>query len=119
MRRIIVIIIALIFIFVSCNKTNTKNVKYVATSSISAYNLQYMNDKNELIEVEVWPESAQDQWSYSYLAEEGDIVYISGRYNDINSSLKLMIVVDGKVYKQASNEADTLSYLIVSGTIPY
>lgn len=118
MKKLLPIFIISLLIY-SCTDTNKKSVKYVSTSAISAYNLQYLNENGELINKEVLPESAQDVFSYSYLAEEGDIVYISGNYKDINSALKLMILIDGKVYKQAQNKYDTISFLTVSGTLPY
>lgn len=119
MKYLIPIASMFIILSISCSKTNKKKVTYIATEAISAYNLQYLNDENELTEIEVIPQSAQDQWVYNYIEDEGEIVYVSGNYRDINSSLKIMILIDGKVYKQASNEADTLSYLTVSGTVPY
>ena len=119
MHKTILIFITLFIIFTSCSNTNSKKVTYVATGAISAYNLQYINDKNELITTEVSPQSAQDKWTYTYIDDEGELVYISGNYKDINSSLNMMILIDGKIYKQGSNEADTLFYLTVSGTVPY
>ena len=103
----------------SCIDNNQKKVVYIATGSVSAYNLQYLNANGELISTEVVPESAQDRWTYEYMVDDGDIVFFSGYYKDINSSLNLMINVDGKVYKQISSSHDTLSILTVSGTIPY
>jgi len=50
---------------------------------------------------------------------KGDIVYLSGKYQDISSSLKLSIKIDGKIYKEQYSEGDTVNYLVVSGTIPY
>ncbi len=119
MYKIIFIITTLFILFTSCSNTDRKKITYVTTGAISAYNLQYINDKNELISTEMLPQSAQDQWVYNYIADEGEIVYVSGIYKDINSSLNIMILIDGKVYKQASNKADTLFYLTVSGTVPY
>ncbi len=119
MKAITGLILVAIFFLASCSDTNKKNVKYLATGSISAYNLYYLNENNELTKVEVVPQSTQDQWSYSLIADEGDIVYISGNYKDINSSLKIMILVDGKIYKQSTSKSDTLSNITVSGTIPY
>ena len=119
MHKIIIIITALFTLFTSCSNTDRKKITYVTTGSISAYNLQYLNEKNELIKTEITPQSTQDQWTYSYIEDEGEIVYLSGIYNDINSSLNIMILIDGKVYKQASNKADTLFYLTVSGTVPF
>mgnify|MGYP006883058655 CR=1 FL=1 len=119
MKTLFIISIVILLLTSSCVDTNQKNVKYVATGAISVYNLQHLNENNELVTLEVVPQSAQDQWSYQYIADEGDILYLSGNYKDINSSLKVMILIDGKVYKQASNKSDTLSFLTVSGTIPY
>jgi len=119
MKKILIPIISILFVLTSCTDTNKKNVKYMATGAISAYNLQHMDSNSELTNLEFVPQSAQDIWSYSYIADEGDIVYLSGNYKDINSSLKLMILIDGKVYKQASNTADTIAFLTISGTIPY
>jgi hypothetical protein len=118
MRKLSIITIVLLVSLSSCSDINKKSVKYVATGAISAYSLQYLNDDNELVKTEIVPQSAQDQWTFDYLADEGDIVYLNGNYKDINSSLKLMILVDGKVYKQASNTFDTIGYLTISGTIP-
>lgn len=119
MNRITITIFILIMFLASCSKTSTKKVTYISTGAVSEYKLQYLNDKNELVTTEVTPQSAQDQWVYNHLKDEGEIIYVSGNYKDINSSLKIMILIDGKVYKQASNEADTLFYLTVSGTVPY
>ncbi len=119
MKYLIFLFTGLIILASSCSKTDKNQVSYIATGAISEFSLQYLNQNNELIKIEVTPQSAQDEWKYNYISDDGEIVYISGNYRDINSSLKLMILIDGKVYKQASNEADTLGYLTVSGTVPY
>lgn len=118
MKKILSIIV-IVLVTLSCSKENTKSVCYLATGSISDVNLDYLSESGEMMSISISPQSAQDEWKYSFAADQGDIVYISGYYNDINSALKLMILVDGKVYKQASNEADTINYLTVSGTIVY
>lgn len=112
-------IIAIVLVISSCAKESTKSVSYVATGSISDVYLEYLSSTGEMSSILVSPQSAQDEWKYSFTADQGDIVYLSGYYKDVNSALKLMILVDGKVYKQASNEADTIYYLTVSGTISY
>jgi len=119
MKHITLLIFGLIILSTSCSSTDKKKVTYIATDAISEYSLQYLNKNNELTKINITPQSAQDEWNYNYIADDGDIVYVSGNYRDINSSLKIMILIDGKVYKQASNEADTLGYLTVSGTVPY
>ncbi len=109
----------ILFAAFSCSDVNKRSVKYISTGAISAYNLQYLDANGEMIKTDIVPQSAQDKYSYGFMAEDGDIVYISGNYKDINSALKIMILVDGKIYKQAQSISDTLSFLTVSGTIPY
>lgn len=119
MKNSIFYLFTIMFLTLSCQQENQVKVKYVVTDAVSAYNLQYLDAQGELMSETIFPESAQDQWHFEYMADEGDIVYVSGNYKDINSALKIMILLDGKVYKQASNEGDTLNYLTVSGTVPY
>lgn len=119
MRRILVLVIAMGLFLSSCEQSHDTKITYLATEAISAYKLQFMTDQGGLQTDSVFPESAQDQWKYEYMAKEGDIVYVSGNYKDLQSALKIMILINGKVYKQASNEGDTLKFLTVSGTVPY
>jgi hypothetical protein len=119
MIRNILYAILIILLLSSCNKTNQKKVTYMATGAVSAYNLQYLNDQSVLITASVEPQSAQDVWKYDFMSDEGEIVYISGIYKDINSALKIQLLVDGKVYKQGATQGDTLKYLVVSGVVPY
>ena len=119
MRSLIVTIIAITFIISACSKNNQVKITYQASDAISEYSLYYTDAVGNLKEVRVVPQSAQDKWSISYAGEEGNIVYLAGKYADINSGLNLLIKLDGKIYKQASNEGDTLKYLTVSGVVPY
>ena len=114
MMKNTLILLTLIALF-SCTRNDQVKIEYVATSAISEFNIFYLNPGGELQHEVVKPKSAIDMWSYSYFGEQGDVVYISGRYTDPNSSLKLLIKVDGKIYKQAQNEGDTLRFLTVSG----
>lgn len=119
MRKTTILFAVLVVVISSCTQQNQVKVTYETTSAISEYNLYYMTPEGDLTSDQISPESAQDVWKYSYFAEEGDIVYVSGKYGDINSALKIIIKVDGKIYKQASNEGDTLKFLTVSGVVPY
>ena len=111
----------MIFIMMSagCQRNDGVKVEYEATGAVSEYSLRYLDNSGTLQDTLVHPQSNQDKWTFRYMAEQGDIVYISGIYKDPGSGLKLMIKLDGKIYKQAANEGDTLKYLIVSGVIPY
>jgi hypothetical protein len=118
MRFLVIHLLAIGLILSSCSKNDQVTVTYETTGAISAYSLQYL-EQGEMSQQEVIPQSAQDKWKTQFTAEMGDIVYISGKYNDPESALKVLIKVDGKIYKQASNQGDTLRYLVVSGTIPF
>ena len=59
------------------------------------------------------------KWKYEFIAEEGDIVFVTAIYKDITSAITIQILVDGKVYKQGSSTQDTIRYVTVSGTVPY
>ncbi len=118
MKKIIIIFISII-LFAACEKRTDKMVKYIATDATADYSLTYRNAAGELISENITAESKEDQWTHSFAAEEGQIVYLSGIYQDITSSLKLMVMIDGKIYKQAASIGDTVSYLVVSCTVPY
>ncbi|OYT11477.1 MAG: hypothetical protein B6I19_11305, partial [Bacteroidetes bacterium 4572_114] len=100
--KIIILVILGIFIFSSCEKREEKKVEYRASNAISNYQISYRLPSGELITETIEAISQQDIWSYSFIAEQGEIVYVSGNYKDINSSLKITILVDGKAYKQSS-----------------
>lgn len=107
-----------LFMLFSCNKYSEKSVTYLATDALSDYTLQYLDEFGALHTILVKPASAKDVWKWETIKNEGDIIYLNGKYNDVNSALKLMILINGKTYKQASSIGDTVRYLVVSGTIP-
>jgi hypothetical protein len=109
--------VGLLMLF-SCEKQEDVTVKYIATNAVSEFHLSYRLPSGALQSENITASSIQDQWSYSFTAQQGDIVYLSGNYKDINSGLKLLILMDGKVYKQASTVGDTINFVIVSGVVP-
>ena len=119
MKNTIILIIISIITFTACEKREDKMVKYVATDATSDYTINYRDESGTLQTQTISAESAQDKWNYSFKLDQGEIVYLSGKYNDINSALKLTIYIDGKVYKQSNSIGDTLKYLTVSGVVPY
>jgi len=119
MRNIVFLFTLWLLILTSCKRNNEVMVVYEATGAISEYILHYLDNNGILLDTLVRPQSRQDKWNVQFMGEQGDIVYISGIYKDPESGLKLMIKLDGKIYKQASNEGDTLKYLTVSGVVPY
>jgi len=119
MKKLTILIIIVTAIFTSCEKRENKQVKYVATDAISDFTIQFRDATGDIQSETIAAESAQDKWQKSFILEQGEIVYLSGKYNDPSSSLKLIIYVDGKIYKQGSSVGDTVKYLTVSGVVPY
>ncbi len=119
MKKLFYLTSITLLILSACAKQNGKRVTYRAANAVSEFKIQYYDENNMLQSSTVYPESTQDIWQKEIIKEQGDIVYLSGKYNDINNSLKLQILIDGKVYKQAESKGDTVKYLTVSGTIPY
>ena len=113
------LILILGMLFFSCTKDQQVKVTYESTAAISVYNLYYRDSDGTLQQTTVEPQSAQDKWTYSFAGEQGDIVYFSGNYKDPNSALKMLIKIDGKIYKQGSNDGDTIRFLTVSGVVPF
>lgn len=103
----------------ACEKREQKQVKYIATDATSEFAITYRNESGNLVKQTVQANSAADRWEYYFVAEQGEIVYASGNYKDISSALKIMILIDGKVFKQAATRSDTVRYVTVSGVIPY
>jgi len=118
MKRILFLLLP-VFIMMSCAKNMEKQVVYEVSGAISAYKLSYLDKTDNLVSININPESIQDVWLYQFVAEEGDIVYVSGRYKDENSALHISIKIDGKIYKEGFSVGDTVKYLTVSGVIPY
>jgi hypothetical protein len=118
MKKLIFLSIILIS-FSACEKRETKRVEYIATDAVSAYKIAYQNEAGVVVSETVEANSGTDKWKYAFMAEQGDIVYASGNYKDIGSALKVMVLIDGKVYKQAATRGDTVRYVTVSGVVPY
>lgn len=102
-----------------CHKRDDKMVTYLVTSDATEIALQYRDGTGLLQKTTLHPAGGQDEWRHSFAAEQGDIVYLSGKYEEGHATLKLMITIDGKIYKQAQSTGDTIKYVTVSGVVPY
>ncbi|MBL7139011.1 MAG: hypothetical protein ISS17_09580 [Bacteroidales bacterium] len=118
MKKIILVLLVT-FTCIACEKNEDIPVRYQATDAVAGFTVTYRNNAGDLITEEVTVASAEDEWNFSFKAKKGDIVYLSAIYKEITSGIKLAILIDGKVYKQASSQYDTINYVIVSGTVPY
>lgn len=115
----ILLMLSVLFLSEACQRDNRVKIDYEATEAVSEYTLSFKDESGALKTIVVEPAGKEDKWNYSMMAEEGDIVYISGKYNDAGSSLRLRIMLDGKTYKEGYSTGDTIKYLVVSGVVPY
>lgn len=103
----------------SCTGSGDHAVNYRITGSSSGYYLRYLDKDNNLVYDTISSASAEDAWIYGFDASEGQMVFLSANYKDVTSALRVQVLIDGKVYKQAYSKNDTISILTVSGTVPY
>jgi hypothetical protein len=109
-----------LILLVACDKEDQKiMVKYRVSNAFAATTLSYRNADDQLIKETVNFESAEDIWQIGMEKKRGDIVYLSAVYEDSTSSVRLEILVDGKIYKSGSSVQEPFKYLTLSGTIPY
>lgn len=113
------LLVLIIGALAGCHKRDDKMVTYLVTSDATEIALQYRDESGLLQKIALQPAGGQDEWRYSFVAEQGDIVYLSGKYEEGLATLKLMITIDGKIYKQAQSTGDTIKYVTVSGVVPY
>lgn len=111
-------LIVILSIAASCSKTEHP-VTYRITDAISGFDVNYRDASGNLVSERVETQSGEDTWSYGFMAEEGDIVFVSARYKDPVSAIKVQVMIDGKVYKEGTSNGDTVRYVTVSGTVPY
>jgi hypothetical protein len=115
--RFLIFITVSLFLL-SCNKETERMVTYRITDSVSGFDVRYYNQSGTLVSEKVPTQSALDVWNYSFPSEDGGIVFVSANYKDPQSAIKVQIMVDGKIYKQAASKNDTISFITVSGVIP-
>lgn len=119
MKKLILTVVVTLMLL-ACEKEDASiSVKYEVSNATSGTQIAYRNASAALISEWVEFESLQDTWSHSMMLEQGAIVYLSAMYMDSASSVKVRILVDGKIYKEGSSNNEPEKYLTVSGTIPY
>jgi hypothetical protein len=120
MKKLVYISLGIVLVIVTaCQKDAEHAVVYKITRSVSGFDVNY-RDANGILQMEqVQTQSAEDVWTYKFEGTEGDIVFVSGTYEDPESAILVQILIDGKVMKEGSSSGDTTRYVTVSGTIPY
>jgi len=112
------LLILIMMLAVSCRKEE-HSVLYRVTEADSGFDLNYRDASGKLVKTNIETQSSEDEWTYGFMAEEGDIVFVSARYKDPESAIKVQVLIDQKIYKEGSSNGDTVKYVTVSGTVPY
>ncbi|HRY99406.1 MAG TPA: hypothetical protein P5550_10165 [Bacteroidales bacterium] len=114
-------LILLLALMGACEKPlDMKMVKYFITDSDAGFTVTYTNEKGEKqAPLPVVTASQDEEWEMEFMAEAGTIVYLSVLDTVPESFTRVMIYVDGKVYKQGVRNEDPTKPVVVSGTIPY
>ena len=104
----------------ACDKEDAAiKVTYEVSNAYADTEITYRNIDKQVITESVAFESGEDTWRYSMESMQGDIVYLSARYMDTASSVKLRIIIEGKTFKEGSSNNEPDKYLTVSGTVPF
>ena len=120
MNKIFIVLLSiLLMLTIGCEKESKQKVTYRITNSVSGFEVNFLDDENVLRNEKIFTQSEEDIWLYSFYALKGDIVFVSAIYKDINSALKVQVLLNGKVFKEGSSISDTTNYVTVSGTIPF
>ncbi|HNS17855.1 MAG TPA: hypothetical protein PKI34_08545 [Bacteroidales bacterium] len=119
-RHLLVLSILAIIPLISCNKAIQEvTITYSITDSDSGFDVRYRNDEGNVVFEKVSTDSESDVWKYTFEADPGEILFISANYYDVNSKIKVRIMLDGKIFREASSRYDTSNFVVVSGTVPY
>ncbi|MBU2652196.1 MAG: hypothetical protein KKA81_14805 [Bacteroidetes bacterium] len=109
----------ILFLLVSCEQDRKKDIVYQVSNNSNGFLVHYRDSNGQLIKNGVDVQSKEDVWKYSFEADEGDIVFVSAKYDNPTDGIRIMILIDGKTYKQGSSLYDTLNFVTVSGTVPF
>lgn len=118
MRKSILFFILFAIAFMSCSKEEEVSVEYRISNGYGNTYIWYQLEDN-VRAAELDFESAEDVTIFNLTALAGEIVYLSASYPDSASSITLEILLDGKVFKEATSQNKPNEYLTISGTIPF
>ena len=106
---------------VSCEKdVEQKKVMYLVTDSVQGFSVSFTGpDGAKQPAQNVAMASEEDEWTYTFMTDPGSVVYLSVTDTLPDSFVKVMIFIDGKVYKQASRDDIPEKPVTVSGTVPF
>lgn len=118
-KRIVYPVLILVLISGCVKEPDPVRVSYRISQAYAPVEISYRDHIGNQQTRTVSFESILDTWQESLSMQPGEIVYLSAFYSDSLSSVKVQILTNGKVYKEAASVREPDKYLIVSGVIPY
>ncbi len=121
-RKLINLIAIIICSFIfSCEKKPVQvKVTYRIIDFLDGFTVMYQGLPDTLYkEVVTGTYTLATPWTYEFIAEPGDFVYISLFDTVQNSYSKAQILFDGKIYKENTRDDDRFMPVVVSGIVPY
>lgn len=121
MKKILAFVSLVALMITACEKPlDQKMVKYFVTDSDAGFTVTYTNDEGVKQQpVRVNTASQDEEWEMSFMTDPGTVVYLSVLDTVPESFTRVMIYIDGKVYKQGVRNEDPTKPVVVSGTVPY
>ena len=120
MKKISFLLITTLIAAACTREPEQHTVRYEADKAITEISISYSDEDGLLHEIKQNFNSGEDVWSYEAIFFEGDIVYLSGTYDDACGSQRLRILVDGKTWRQGENERlpGEEGRITLSGVVP-
>jgi hypothetical protein len=111
----------MVIAFYACEKQSDQvKVTYRIVNFENGFTVYYKNLSDTLLRENVEGSyTLATPWKNEFMAEPGDIVYISMTDTTLESYSKVQILINGKVYKEKSRTSDRFMPVVVSGIIPF
>lgn len=119
MKRIFYAALVLLMMISCETESDILQISYRVSNATADTEVSYRNNDAQIVTEMVSFQSKEDVWTYDMELRKGEIVYLSSIYEDSTSSVKLQILMDGKVFKEGSSNNEPGKYVVVSGTIPF
>jgi len=122
MKRIFSVLLVFILVaFYACEKQNDKvKITYRILNFENGFTVYYKNLSDTLMKKNVeGAYTLATPWVFNFMAEPGNIVYISMIDTTLESYSKVQVLVNGKIYKEKSRTSDRFMPVVVSGVIPF
>ncbi len=123
MKKILIVVLVLstLISFFSCEKrTDEVKVTYRIIDFQDGFTVYYKTNSDTLVKKNITGTyTSSTPWMYSFMAQPGDIVYVSMTDTVVNSYSRVQILFNGKIFKEKSRTYERFMPVVNSGVIPF